>query len=328
MDAAVGPLLDALESGVAADLVRVVALRGFGLRDASDGAVVVDGELRGSVLGGLADTTILTEATDGAGRRIVRATITDRAADDAGMVCGGSATLMLSPVSELPPDLARLLRSAQPVALVTAADGSTGDLVVTTRESFGSAGPESDQRALVEVARGQLAAGTTATTELVLPSTTYVISTIVPRTRLLVVGSGPMADAIRAQGELLGWDVMVDESVEFARDFVAGAGPADAIAVLSHDGAVDVPIFDAALGSSIGYVGGMGSRGTQTRRRTALSGLGHGALDIDRIHGPIGLDLGSRTPAETSVAIVAEILANRSGRVPTRLADVAGPING
>lgn len=330
MDAAVTPLLDALgstESARNALLVRVVSLRGFGLRDAADGAIVAEGEVRGSILGGLADDTILREAASGQERRIVRSTITDRAADAAGMVCGGAATLLLSPVTDLPAELSDLLRSAQPLALATASDGSTGDLVVTRRDAFGTLDTE-DREALVELAREQLATGATSTTEHELPGGSFVISTVVPTTRCLVVGAGPMAEAIRAQGELLGWEVMIDESVELATDFVATAGPADALAILSHDASVDVPILDAALRSSIGYIGGMGSRGTQTRRRTSLAERGHDAAALQRIHGPIGLDLGSRTPAETSVAIVAEFLANRSGRAPGRLSDGAGPING
>lgn len=330
MEAAVTPLLDALGRNEAGTLVRVVSLRGFGLRDAADGAVVVDGVLHGSILGGLADAAILDEVGRGGGRRSFRTSVTDRAADAAGMVCGGSANLLLTPVADLPPALADLLRSAQPVALVTAVDGSAGDLVVTRKDSHGTLGPDrgGDLEEAIDLARAQLLAGATAVTEHELPSGSIIVSTIVPHTRCLVVGTGPMADAIRAQGALLGWEMAIGESVDLATEFVDGAGPADAIAVLSHDASIDVPIMDAALRSPIGYIGGMGSRGTQTRRRTSLVERGHDDVALARIHGPIGLDLGSRTPAETSVAIVAEILAHRSGRRPGRLTDGSGPING
>lgn len=333
MDAAVTPLLDALDDGrdraaseAPALLARVVSLRGFGLRDAGDGAVIVDGAVRGSILGGLTDDALLAEARAGDGRRAFRTTITDRAADAAGMVCGGVATLLLTPVSDLPRELVEVLRSAQPVALAARSDGSGGDLVVTGRERFGSLGPDTD--AAIDAARNELDGGATSTTEHELPNGSIVVSTVVPRTRCMVVGSGPMAEAIKAQGELLGWRVTIDESVELATDFLESAGPADAIAVLSHDPSVDVPLLDAALRSSIGYIGGMGSRGTQTRRRTSLGERGHDETTLGRIHGPIGLDLGARTPAETSVSIVAEYLAHRSGRTPGRLSDGAGPING
>ena len=87
-------------------------------------------------------------------------------------------------------------------------------------------------------------------------------------------------------------------------------------------------MLSAALHSSLGYLGAMGSRGTQTNRRKRLQALGHDASSFDRIHGPVGLDLGSRTPAETAVAIAAEYLVVRSGRRPVSLTETAGPING
>lgn len=326
MDAAVTPLLHTLDSGAPSTLVRIASLRGFGLRDAGDGAVISAGTLAGSILGGLADEAILQAAAEGPERRTLRATITDRAADDAGMVCGGSAQLLLTPTADLPAELAELLRSAQPLALVSANDGSGSDVIITKRDVVGNFG--SDAEAVIELARQQIAAGATATTEHELPTGTFAISTIIPTTRCLIVGSGPMANAIQAQGELMGWTVTIDESVAFATEFLDTAGPADAVAVLSHDASVDVPILDAALASPIGYIGGMGSRGTQSRRRTSLLEAGHSDGTLERIHGPIGLDLGSRTPSETAVAIVAEFLANRSGRAPGRLTDAAGPING
>ncbi len=326
MDAAVTPLLEALDANHRATLVRITSLRGFGLRDAGDGAVITNGKLAGSILGGLADATILAAADAARDRQTVRATITDRAADEAGMVCGGSAQVLLSPISDLPTQLADLLRSAQPLAIVAASDGSGSDVIVTKREVFGDLGSDSD--AITELARAQIAAGATSTSEHDLPTGTFAVATIIPTTRCLIVGSGPMANAIAAQGQLMGWEVTIDESVALATDFLTTAGPADAIAILSHDAAVDVPILDAALHSPIGYIGGMGSRGTQTRRRTSLLEAGHAETALERIHGPIGLDLGGRTPAETSVAIAAEFLANRSGRTPGRLTDADGPING
>jgi len=327
MDAAVTPLLQALGNAGDSMLVRVASLRGFGLRDAGDGAVVDNGTISGSILGGLTDAAVLAETTSGTGRRCMRTTVTDSAADEAGMVCGGSAQLLLTPVDDLPNELAGLLQSATPLAIAAYVDGRGGDLVITKRETHGSLGTDGDA-VTIEVARTQLEQGSTATIEHVSPKGSIVISTVIPSTRCLIVGSGPMAEAICSQGALLGWETTIDESIDAATDFLATAGPADALAVLSHDASVDVPILLAALESSIGYVGGMGSRGTQTRRRQALRDQGHSDVDIARIHGPIGLDLGARTPAETSVAIVAEVLANRSGRAPGRLTDGDGPING
>ncbi|MEZ5229486.1 MAG: XdhC family protein [Acidimicrobiales bacterium] len=154
------------------------------------------------------------------------------------------------------------------------------------------------------------------------------IATLVPLPSGHVVGSGPIAEAIMAQGQLMGWTVTSDETVDAGEAFLTTAGPADAIVILSHDPRIDTPLLDAALRSDVGYVGAMGSRHTQAKRRTRLEALGHDETSLARIHGPVGLDLGSRTPAETAVAIAAEYLANRSGRAAQSLGTTTGPING
>ena len=85
----------------------------------------------------------------------------------------------------------------------------------------------------------------------------------------------------------------------------------------------------AALTGRCGYAGALGSRHTQGARADHL-GTSLGLADdvVAQVHGPVGLDLGSRTPPETALAIFAEIIAHRSGRAATSLRGSAGPING
>jgi xanthine dehydrogenase accessory factor len=85
--------------------------------------------------------------------------------------------------------------------------------------------------------------------------------------------------------------------------------PQDAVVVLTHDPKFDVPALEAALSSSVGYIGLLGSTTTQEKRRVALEEKGFRDEDLDRIHGPVGLDLGGRRPAEIALAILAEIVA-------------------
>ncbi len=327
MDAAVVPLLATLaDPSPGAELVRVVTLKGFGLRDGSDGLVLHDAggddaRVSGRVLGGLADAALLDTTVDA--RTVVRVPVTDRDADAAGMVCGGTAVLLRSPVADLPVELGGLLASATPVALVCPADGSGADTIVTRRDVAGP--PVADD--VAEQARAALAGGVSESSTVEVDGVEWLIACAIPSPRAVVVGSGPMAEAIVAQGALLGWEAETIEDTDAVVDFVTGAGPADAVIVLSHDRAVDIPILDASLRSAIGYVGAMGSRGTQTARRNRLTELGHDEAALARIHGPVGLDLASRTPAETAVAIVAEYLANRSGRTPASLGAGSGPIN-
>jgi xanthine dehydrogenase accessory factor len=85
------------------------------------------------------------------------------------------------------------------------------------------------------------------------------------------------------------------------------------VAVLAHDERLDVPALAAALRSGCRYVGLLGGRRTQRLRREALRQEGIPAPDVDRIRGPIGLDIGARAPAEIAIAILAQILAERLG---------------
>jgi xanthine dehydrogenase accessory factor len=98
--------------------------------------------------------------------------------------------------------------------------------------------------------------------------------------------------------------------------------------VLTHDHKFDVPAIVAALGTATGYIGAMGSRRTHGERVDRLRQAGVGDEDLARVHAPIGLDLGARTPEETAVSICAEIIAARTGRLDVRpLRDTDGPIH-
>ena len=92
-----------------------------------------------------------------------------------------------------------------------------------------------------------------------------------------------------------------------------------AVVVLTHEDRWDVPALAGALGSDAFYVGALGSRRTQERRRAQLLESGISEEQLGRLNGPAGLDLGAGTPAETAVSIVAEILAVRAGREGGRL---------
>jgi xanthine dehydrogenase accessory factor len=99
------------------------------------------------------------------------------------------------------------------------------------------------------------------------------------------------------------------------------------VCVLTHDPKFDVPAIRAALATGVGYLGAMGSRRTHTDRTARLLEAGVDEADLDRIMGPIGLDIGARTPEETAVSICAEIIAQRTGRTAPSLRDSAGPIH-
>lgn len=87
-----------------------------------------------------------------------------------------------------------------------------------------------------------------------------------------------------------------------------------AIVVLSHDPKFDLPALRCALRSNAPYIGLLGSRRAQAARRAALRTEGFDDTELERIRGPVGLDIGGATTAETAISILAEIIAQRSGR--------------
>ena len=100
------------------------------------------------------------------------------------------------------------------------------------------------------------------------------------------------------------------------------------ICVLTHDPKFDVPVLDVALRlPEVGYVGAMGSRSTHLDRLARLREAGLTETQLDRLSSPIGLDLGARTPEETAVSIIGEIIARRWGGGGRPLAEVDGRIH-
>ncbi len=108
----------------------------------------------------------------------------------------------------------------------------------------------------------------------------------------------------------------------------AAITPAASVVVLSHDEKFDLPSLRCALASDAAFVGLLGSRRTQAARRAKLRAQGIGERAIARIHGPVGLDIGGTTAAETALSILAEIVAARGNHGGAPLAAGEGSIHG
>jgi xanthine dehydrogenase accessory factor len=167
-----------------------------------------------------------------------------------------------------------------------------------------------------------------------------------PPPRLVVVGAVDTAEALCAAAKLLGWHTAcVDARARFATperipsaDELVVEWPEEAFArlapdrdtavvVLTHDEKFDVPALKAALATEAFYVGAIGARRTQSRRRERLLEAGLTEAQLERVHGPSGLDVGADTPQETALSILAEALAIRASRPGTPLKTAAGPIH-
>ncbi|MDE2982659.1 MAG: XdhC family protein [Gemmatimonadota bacterium] len=144
--------------------------------------------------------------------------------------------------------------------------------------------------------------------------------------RLIVVGAVHIAQALVPIAQIAGFEVTVlDPREGFATaDRFPGAAlvrewpdrvmdtlrPDDrtGFVALTHDPKIDDPALVAALRSGAFYIGALGSRKTQGARRERLGALGFTASDLDRIHGPVGLPIGARTPEEIAVAVLAQVI--------------------
>ena len=140
-----------------------------------------------------------------------------------------------------------------------------------------------------------------------------------------MVGDGPVSQSLVPLAQLVGWRARVVTDLAS----VAAAMPdADAVVVTSHHEEVDAPALAAALEHAPAYIGAMGSRKTQERRRSWL--LDHGISEEAQqpIHGPAGLDIGADGPPEIALAILAELVATvRGAAAAGSLKDRPGPIH-
>jgi xanthine dehydrogenase accessory factor len=167
-----------------------------------------------------------------------------------------------------------------------------------------------------------------------------------PPPRLLVYGAVDTADALCRAAKLLGWHTIVADArarfatreripsadellVEWPDETIAQIRPdiGTAILVLTHDDKFDIPLLKEAVKTDAFYIGALGSRRNQERRREVLRDEGLADDDLDRISGPAGLDIGADSPAETALSMLAEALAVRVGRTGGRLRDSAHRIH-
>ncbi len=178
------------------------------------------------------------------------------------------------------------------------------------------------------------------------PVVRVLVETRVPAPRMLVFGAIDFATALVRAGVFLGYRVTVcdarpvfataarfPEAEEVVVDWPhrylerTETDGRTVVCVLTHDAKFDVPLLERALRLPVGYVGAMGSRRTHLDRIARLRETGLGEFELSRLHSPIGLDLGARTPEETALSIAAEIVAVRRGGTGRPLTGARTPIH-
>ncbi|WP_298090820.1 XdhC family protein [uncultured Sphingomonas sp.] len=260
--------------------------------------VHADGRFEGSVSGGCVESDILQTAAEviaGAPFQVKRYGIADAAAWEVGLPCGGEIAVMVQPVSAegFDPELFDRIAEAREDgrSLTVTTDLATGhaDLrPVETGEIF--ANRYDPPRRLLIVGAVQIAQSLAAL------AATLGIATVVidPRGRFLTEERFP--------GVTLD-DRWPDEAIAAWRP-----GPATAVVTLSHDIKIDDPALIAALASDAAYVGALGSRRSHAARRERLAAAGVAPDAIDRIDGPVGIDIGAIGPSEIALSIAAAMV--------------------
>ncbi|WP_405668500.1 XdhC family protein [Streptomyces sp. NBC_00055] len=330
-------------------------------------AVDRDGTVIGSVSGGCVEGAVYElcqQALDDGTTVRERFGYSDEDAFAVGLTCGGVIDILVTPVradDPARPVFAAALAAAatgEAAAVVRITDGPAEllgrPLLVRPDDSYeGGLGghPELDRTAAAE-ARAMLDVGRTGPLTIGAEGSRcgrplgLLVESSVPPPRMIVFGAIDFAAALVRVGKFLGYHVTVCDArpvfatearfpdadevvVDWPHRYLAATAvdARTALCVLTHDAKFDVPLLETALKLRVAYVGAMGSRRTHLERNERLREVGVTELELARLHSPIGLDLGARTPEETALSIAAEIVAERRGGSGVPLTGAHTPIH-
>lgn len=273
-------------------------------------AISGEAEIEGSVSGGCVEGAVITEALDALEKGQVRELefgVSDEDAFAVGLACGGTIRVLVEPIGSVFPetllaDLVAARARRKPAAYVVDLESATRRLDFTGHEDRflkDRSGFEDGTRQFVAIHN--------------------------PPLRLIVVGAVHIAQALVPMARIVGYDpVIIDpreafgSQARFSEDRIVNDWPDEAIAaegldartalvLLTHDPKLDDPALELALTSPCFYIGALGSTRTHAKRVARLSDKGFSVDKIDRIHGPIGLNIGASGPSEIAVSILSEM---------------------
>ncbi len=298
--------------GTGAVLATVVETWGSAPRPVgSQLAVSGAGEIQGSVSGGCVEGAVIVEAQEAletGTSRLLTFGVSDDEAYAVGLACGGTIRVLVEPVGqEVPEDLLAEVvarRAARaPVGYVVDLDDWARRLIgvetAPARFRADRSGVEEDQRTFIAVHNPPL--------RMVIVGAVHIAQALVPMARLagydlvIIDPRGAFAQDHRFPGE----DIREDFPDEVLPEF--GLDARTAVVTLSHDPKIDDPAIEAALSSDCFYLGCLGSTRTHAKRIDRLSGRGIPEAQLARIHAPVGLDIGSKSPAEIAISVMAQI---------------------
>ena len=265
-----------------------------------------DGLVAGSVSGGCVEDDLIDRLRHGervATPSLIAYGVTKEEAARFGLPCGGNLRLVQEPLQSVAWIDDILARTARHELVARRMNLATGAVTV-----------EAASRGDVFVFDGR-----------------QLVALFGPRWRLLIIGAGQLSRAVAQMALTLDFEVICCDPREeynltwdvpgttFSKampdDLVLELqlDPHSAVVAVTHDPKLDDLVLLEALKSPAFYIGALGSRGNTAKRRERLEMFDLTPAEIDRLHGPIGLDIGAKTPAEIAVAIVAEIVSVKNG---------------
>jgi xanthine dehydrogenase accessory factor len=325
--------------------------------------VASDGRIEGSITGGCVEAAVAGEAEEifagRAGPHTVTYGISDELAGTVGLMCGGTVHVFIHELSGSAARLEAEARAAvaegRPVAIATLLDGERRGsklALIDGKACGGFGGPALLDRSVARDAQGMLDQGRTgirryAADGAVLGADLAVhIHAFARPPKMLIFGAIDFSAALARAASELGYEATIcDPRAPFldAPRFRRAAttltawpeaafdqieiGPRDAILVFTHDPKFDQPALIGALRTEAAYLGALGSRKTTADRERRLREAGTDDAQLARIHAPCGLDIAAGTPEEVAISVLAEIIAERSGRAGIPLRDSAEAIH-
>lgn len=312
------------------------------------------GEMVGSVSGGCVEGAVIErgiQLLDRGTAEVLHFGVADETAWEVGLACGGEIDVLVQPLDQIPYEkLQNRIHDQEFTALVSLIRGDVGQpgdsFLVTPGEALEAEGwrREASHRAKDAIESGERGIGTRAlgqagNSSSLAPGQEVMaeifINVFPAPPELLVIGGVHIAIPLVRMAKELGYrTVLVDPRRNFVgSDRFLGVDElrvewpqqafqelpitgSTAVVALTHDPKIDDPALTYALQSEAFYVGALGSRKTQADRVKRLEESGLTEDQLGRLKGPIGLDIGARTPEEIAVSILAEIVAARYGKAP------------
>lgn len=324
MDDKIDTAVQWMAAGRKVALATVIATWGSSPRPVGSQLVVdADGAFEGSVSGGCIESTIITEARHAILERqpqLLSLGISDDQAWDSGLACGGSVEIYVEPAwphRRVFEQLLALREDRQSVCLLTNLENGRKEL--TGARDVMAGRPDALRKAVDRVI------STGKSTRWITGDQRYFLQGFAPEFQLIIIGAVHIAQPLTQMARLAGYNtrivdprkafatkerfpdtVLVPHWPEKALDQIS-LHSNTAVVVLSHSPRLDDPALVHALRSEAFYIGALGSRKTHAARLERLKKKGFPGLELKRIRSPIGIPIGSATPAEIALSILAEV---------------------